>query len=123
MTIATSSGQYLKVRVEIADTPSKRAAGLMFRESVPEGTGMLFVFPEEVHTSFWMKDTPVSLDLLFIRDGRIVSIIENAVPFSEELLTPDSSYSMVLEVPGGYAERHEVQVGDQIAAPETPTGS
>lgn len=117
VTITSSSGEVLTVRVEIADTSEERSRGLMFRESVPEGTGMLFIFPEEVQSSFWMKDTPVSLDLLFIREGQIVSIIENAVPYSEDLLTPDSTYTTVLEVPAGYVANHSVQVGNTVSVP------
>lgn len=113
VTLQTSGGEEL-VKVEVADTAQERARGLMFRESLPEGAGMLFVFPEETQGSFWMKDTPISLDLIFIRDGRIIDVIENAVPYSEELLTSESSYTMVLEVPGGYAARHGVKTGDTV---------
>lgn len=114
ITLQTSGGEELPVKVEIADTAQERSRGLMFRDSLPEGTGMLFLFPDETQGSFWMKDTPISLDLVFIRDGRIVDVIENAVPYSEELLTPESSYTMVLEVPGGYAARHGVKTGDTV---------
>lgn len=118
VTLQTSGGEELPVKVEIADTAQERARGLMFRDSLSEGTGMLFLFPEETQGSFWMKDTPISLDLVFIRDGRIVDVIENAVPYSEELLTPNSPYTMVLEVPGGYVGRHGVQVGDTVEVPD-----
>lgn len=123
VTITISSGENLRVIAEIADTSEERARGLMFRESVPEGTGMLFIFPGEVQSSFWMKDTPVSLDLLFIRGEQIVSIIENAVPYSEDLLTPDSTYTMVLEVPAGYAANRRVDVGNRVSVPPNIIGS
>ena len=114
ITLQTADGEELQVRVEVADTASERARGLMFRESVPEGTGMIFLFPTETSGAFWMKNTPVSLDLLFIRDERIVAILENAVPYSEELLEPGTNYTVVLEVPGGYASRHGIAVGDGV---------
>lgn len=117
VTITTSSGERLVVQVEIADSAAERARGLMFREDLPEGEGMLFLFPEETQTSFWMKNTPISLDLIFIRERRIVDLIENAVPYSEELLTPDSPYTKVLEVPGGYVTRNGIQEGDLIESP------
>lgn len=117
VTITTTAGETLQVRVELADTAEERARGLMFRENLPEGEGMLFIFPGETLTSFWMKDTPISLDMIFIREDRIVDLIENAVPFSETLLTPDTTYLMVLEVPGGYAARHGLQIGDAIDYP------
>ena len=117
VTITTSSGGTLQVRVELADTPTERATGLMFRENLPEGEGMLFVFPEETLGSFWMKDTQISLDIIFIKDGRIVDIIANTTPFSEELLTPVTTYLFTLEVPGGYASRNGVQIGDVVEIP------
>ena len=117
VTITTSSGGTLQVRVELADTPTERATGLIFRENLPEGEGMLFVFPEETLGSFWMKDTQISLDIIFIKDGRIVDIIANTTPFSEELLTPVTTYLFTLEVPGGYASRNGVQIGDVVEIP------
>lgn len=86
----------------------------MYREHLADGEGMLFIFPQETNASFWMKNTPLSLDLIFVKEGRVVDIIESATPFSEEMLTPDSSYTVVLEVPGGYAARSGIQVGDQL---------
>lgn len=114
VTITTSSGLKVSVSVELADTADERARGLMFRTVLADGTGMLFLFTSEVQDSFWMKDTPISLDLIFIREGRIVDLIENAVPNSETLLTPDSPYDTVLEVPGGYAERQGIKTGDAM---------
>ena len=83
VTITIGTGEKVNIRVELADTPEERARGLMFRHYLPEGEGMLFIFPEETRSSFWMKDTPISLDLVFIKEERIVDIIENAVPNSE----------------------------------------
>jgi uncharacterized membrane protein (UPF0127 family) len=112
--ITKSSGEELRVRVEVADTPELRAKGLMFRESLPEGTGMLFVFPSETTSAFWMKNTPISLDLIFIKQGEIVALIENAIPYDETPLDPETTYTLALEVPGGYASRHDVRVGDRV---------
>lgn len=112
--ITTSSGETQTVQVEVADTPQLRSKGLMFRNELPEDSGMLFIFPAETHGSFWMKNTPIPLDMFFIKGGEIVSIIENAVPYDESLLTPDSSYTMTLEVSGGYALRHGIRVGDRL---------
>lgn len=61
-----------------------------------------------------MRNTPIPLDMIFIRQGKVVDIIENAVPYDETLLTPDTTYTMTLEVPGGYALRHNVRPGDRI---------
>lgn len=112
--ITKSDGEILQVKVEVADTPESRSRGLMFRENLPEGTGMLFVFPTETLNSFWMKNTPIPLDIIFIKQGEIVSLIEDTTPYDETLLTPESSYTMTLEVPGGYAARHGVRLGDRF---------
>lgn len=112
--ITPSAGEPVTVRVEVADTPELRSHGLMYRSELPEGTGMLFVFPSRTRGSFWMKNTPISLDMLFIKSDEIVATIENTVPYDETFLTPDSSYTMTLEVPGGYAGRHGIRVGDRM---------
>jgi uncharacterized membrane protein (UPF0127 family) len=84
---------------------------------LPEDRGMLFLFPEETHGAFWMKDTPISLDMIFIRSGKIVDIIKNTVPLDETLLTPRVTYTSVLEVPGGYVSRQRINVGDSTTLP------
>ncbi len=102
--------------VEIADTDPERMQGLMFRKSLPADHGMLFVFEEDTQNPFWMKNTPVALDIIFI-DVRhqIVSLQENTTPFSEKLLHPTGSYRFVLEVNAGFAKKHQIQQGDQVS--------
>jgi len=117
VTISKADGETLMVKVEIADTPEERAQGLMYRENLPQGEGMLFLFPEETRSSFWMKDTPISLDMIFINNDQIVDLIENAVPFSETLLTPRYSYNKVLEVPAGYVQQNGIEQGNGIKSP------
>ncbi len=112
--IEKNSGEVLQVSVEIASTATERALGLMYRKELPEGEGMLFVFSKETSGSFWMKNTPISLDILFIREGRIVDIIEKTVPYSLESLTPRETYTTVLEVPAGSVARHDIRRGDRV---------
>ena len=112
--LTKSGGESLTVHAEIVDTPVARSRGLMYRRELPEGTGMLFLFPRESRTAFWMKNTLISLDLIFVKDDRIVSLIQNAEPLNEKLLQPDAGYTMTLEVPGGYAARHGLKVGDRF---------
>lgn len=112
--ITPVSGEAVTIQVEVADTPELRSHGLMYRSELPEGTGMLFVFPKRTRGSFWMKNTPISLDMLFAKDDTIVATIENTVPYDETFLTPDASYTMTLEVPGGYAQRHGIHIGDRM---------
>ncbi|MBI3060230.1 MAG: DUF192 domain-containing protein [Deltaproteobacteria bacterium] len=81
--ISTKSGKELVLKVEIADTPEKRVLGLQYRSELSDDQGMLFLFPSESVQSFWMKNTPLSLDMIFIGgDLKIVGIIHQAIPFS-----------------------------------------
>ncbi len=118
--VITTPSSKISVSVEIADTLIERALGLMHRPLLPENHGMLFLFPEETQGAFWMKDTPIPLDLLFIRSSKIVAMIENTAPFDETLLVPNATYTSVLEVPGGFSERHEVGIGNVITLPRAP---
>ncbi|MBI2981653.1 MAG: DUF192 domain-containing protein [Deltaproteobacteria bacterium] len=114
--IQTQSGQKVGFKVEIAKRSDERARGLMYRRSLAASHGMLFVFSEESRDPFWMKNTPISLDLIFInQDGVIVDIIEKALPYSEELLIPKVSYFYVLEVAGGTVQRRAIRIGDSAA--------
>lgn len=113
--VTTGNGSYL-FNVEIADTPSEREAGLMNRDSLASDAGMFFVWDENVGTSFWMKDTSISLDILFINaDLSIVSIAENTTPYSEELITSSESFRYVLEVNAGFVSSSGAKVGDRVA--------
>src|SRR5204863_7150443 len=88
--------------VEMAVTPEEQARGLMFRRSLPEGQGMLFDFKREQELSFWMKNTLISLDMIFIRaDGRILRIAENTEPLSARLVPSGGPARAVLEVISG----------------------
>jgi uncharacterized membrane protein (UPF0127 family) len=104
--------------VEMAVTPEEQAKGLMFRKELPEGQGMLFDFHQEQPTSFWMKNTYVSLDMIFIRgDGRILRIAENTVPLSEALVPSGGPVRAVLEVVAGTAKKLGIAPGDRVNHP------
>jgi uncharacterized protein len=104
--------------VEMALTPEEQAKGLMFRRELPEGRGMLFDFQREQSASFWMKNTYVSLDMIFIRaDGRILRIAENTVPLSEALVPSGGPVRAVLEVVAGTAKKLGIAPGDRVAHP------
>ena len=96
----------------------------MFRETLAEGSGMLFVFPETKPLSFWMRNTPLSLDILFLdAAGTIVKMHANTTPYSEEPLPSEQPARFVLEVPGGFAARVGVRTGDRVllgALADTP---
>jgi uncharacterized membrane protein (UPF0127 family) len=116
VTIHTGEGPVV-MRVEVAETEEERAVGLMNRSSLGEDEGMLFLFDEAQEVQFWMKDTLLALDLLFINDGRIVRIVRGAPPCqaapcavypSGELVTA------VLEITGGQVEARGIEEGDAV---------
>jgi uncharacterized membrane protein (UPF0127 family) len=110
-----ASGTPVVVSVEIADTPDAQARGLMYRTRLDPDHGMLFLFDEEKRHSFWMKNTPIPLDLIFIgRDLRIVGIRQNAEPFSLKPIDVGEPSGSVLEVNGGFAAAHGLAVGDRV---------
>ncbi|MEW7008181.1 DUF192 domain-containing protein [Lentilitoribacter sp. EG35] len=89
-------------RVEVVDTPEKRATGLMHREVMPIDAGMLFCFDQTQPVFMWMKNTILSLDMIFIReDGTIAKITENTVPFSEAIISSEEDVRFVLELNAG----------------------
>ena len=101
--------------VEVADDDKERQIGLMNRDFLEEDKGMLFVFPESDIHSFWMKDTLISLDMIWINEnGEIVFIKEYATPLSEEIISPNAEALYVLEVNGGSVERKGIEVGEGV---------
>lgn len=104
--------------VEIADDPVERARGLMFREQMAADHGMLFDFGTERPVAFWMKNTPLSLDMIFVEaDGDIVHIAEDTVPFSEESVPSGAPVRFVFEVLAGTADRLDLDPGDRLLHP------
>ncbi len=115
-TLTTLDGRQFKLEVEIASNDHDRARGLMFRKSMPEMAGMVFVFPEEEVRAFWMKNTLLPLDMLFIAgDGTILGIVENAEPLTTTSRSVDANAKYVFEVNGGWSARHGVVRGDKFA--------
>ena len=115
--IATKSGVHA-FSVEIVDNDADRAKGLMFRKELPEGKGMLFDFQREQEVSFWMENTYISLDIMFIRgDGTILRIAENTEPLSTRMIPSGGPVRGVLEVIGGTARKFGIAPGDRVAHP------
>jgi hypothetical protein len=105
----------IDVSLELANTPEKLQRGLMYRQSLADDHGMLFIFPQDADHEFWMKNTYISLDMIFIAvDGRIVGIQPNATPLSEAGVGVGRPSRYVLEVPGGYAARRGIAPGDRV---------
>lgn len=104
--------------VEMARTSAEQSKGLMFRTEVPDGTGMLFLHEPPRPVAMWMKNTPTSLDMLFIdAAGLVRKIAERTTPYSEAVLASGGPVAGVLEIRGGEAERLGIAVGDAVHHP------
>ena len=115
--IVTRSGVQV-FSVEMATTEEEKQNGLMYRKELPDGKGMLFDFSPEQQISMWMKNTYISLDMIFIRaDGRILRIAENTEPHSTKIISSGGLAKGVLEVIAGTAQKYGIQPGDRVAHP------
>jgi uncharacterized membrane protein (UPF0127 family) len=104
--------------VEMATTEQEKETGLMYRKELADGKGMLFDFSPEQQISMWMKNTYISLDMIFIRaDGRILRIAENTEPLSIRIISSGGPAKGVLEVIAGTAKKYGIQPGDRVAHP------
>lgn len=112
--IATDEGD-VTFQAEIADTPDERQKGLMFREQMEDEHGMLFLFPDERQRSFWMKNTYIPLDMIFIRaDRTILGIVENAEPRTMNSRSVPGASQFVLEINGGLAKQRGLAAGQEV---------
>ena len=110
-------------RVDVADDDETRARGLMFVDSMPEDTGMLFVYPRPGHVRFWMKNTFISLDMLFADKTGVVRYIQHeAEPESERLIYGGNNIQYVLEINGGLARHMGIGKGTELRHPSIDPG-
>lgn len=115
--LVTASGEHAFL-VEIADDEPERQRGLMYRPPLADDRGMLFQFPDSAERSFWMQNTPSSLDILYIdTTGTIVSIAHHTTPFSEAQLPSNGAANGVLELRAGRAEEIGAKAGDKVVHP------
>jgi hypothetical protein len=120
VTIHTAQGA-VAVRVEIAADEATRSRGLMYRRELAPGHGMLFVFPRSEEHPFWMKNTFIPLDMIFIDDTlRIAGILHETVPLSTTPVSIGAPSRYVLEVPGGWAREVGINAGDRVDLGGTP---
>jgi uncharacterized protein len=104
--------------VEIATTEQEKETGLMYRKELADGKGMLFDFSPEQEVSMWMKNTYISLDMIFIRaDGTILRIAENTEPLSTKIIPSQGLAKGVLEVIAGTAKKYGIEPGDRVGHP------
>jgi uncharacterized membrane protein (UPF0127 family) len=114
ITIHTDTGDHV-FTVEWAVTDAERSRGLMFRTEMAPDHGMVFDFFREAPVSFWMRNTLISLDMIFIRaDGTVLSIAQNTTPLSDAAVPSNGAVRYVLEVIGGTAARLSIDPGDRI---------
>ena len=115
--IATKSGVQI-FTVEMATTAEEKETGLMYRKEMADGKGMLFDFSPEQQISMWMKNTYISLDMIFIRaDGRILRIAGSTEPLSTKIISSGGLARGVLEVAAGTAQKYGIAPGDRVAHP------
>ena len=121
--LQTSDARTIAVRVELARTEDERARGLMYRNHLEPDAGMLFLFPRPSALAFWMKNTLIPLDMLFMdHDRRIIGIVENAAPETETPRRVDGDAEFVLEIGGGLARRWGVTPGSTAEFRGLPGG-
>jgi uncharacterized membrane protein (UPF0127 family) len=114
LVIQTAKGPQ-RFKVELADTDVSRSRGMMFRTSMAPDAGMLFDFKQEQMASFWMRNTLLPLDMLFIKaDGTILNIHQRAIPHDESGINSTGPVRAVLEVNGGTVSRLGIKPGDKV---------
>ena len=117
LTVVTATGEY-PIQVEIAETADEKALGLMFRTSLSDQQGMLFPYGDPQELTMWMRNTYLSLDMLFLRaDGTVHRIEERTEPLSERIISSGGPVTAVLELAGGWAQRHGLKPGDSVRHP------
>ena len=118
--IITATGKHA-FALEIAKTNEERAKGLMYRKSMPQDHGMLFIFHDERPISMWMKNTLIPLDMIFLSgEGIVTSIVQDTTPLSEEIITSDRPAQAVIEVNAGVTKKIALAPGDKIRHPLFP---
>lgn len=112
------AGGQARFTVELADTAASRNLGLMYREKLAPSAGMLFIYEQPQHASFWMRNTLIPLDLIFMDEtGRVTRIHSNAVPLDETAIDGGAGVRFVLEINGGYAKRLGIVEGAEMQHP------
>lgn len=112
----TASGD-VSFSIEVADRDEERARGLMFRHDLPDDRGMLFIFEQTRRVAFWMKNTPLPLDLVFIGENGVVLNVSRGEPQSTDVISPPTPVRFVLELKAGTAQKAGVADGDKVHHP------
>ena len=119
VSIVSAEGAEFVYQLELAITPEARSKGLMFRTEMPDDAGMLFVWPDEKKRSFWMKNTPLSLDILFFSaDKTLLTSHQFTTPFSEAYLSSGGPAAYVVELKAGQVQKNGLHAGSILRLPE-----
>jgi hypothetical protein len=117
--VIRTNGSSHRFNVELAISIAERSQGLMFRKEMAPDAGMLFLYDQDQAVTFWMENTYLPLDMIFIAsDGRITQIVKNARPLSEDLIPSNTYIRGVLEVNAGITDQYNIQPGDHIDYPK-----
>lgn len=116
LVVETSAGDR-SFTIEVADEEHERSAGLMYRQAMDDDHGMLFVFQQTRPVGFWMRNTPMPLDLVFIGEDGAVRAIEPGIPFSDATITAGVPVRFVLELKSGIAQKTGIAAGDRLRHP------
>lgn len=112
--LITASGTHT-FQVEVAETAAEKARGLMFRRSLADDAGMIFPYSPPQEATMWMRNTYISLDMIFIRqDGTVHRVAANTEPFSEEVIASNGDVAAVLELKAGTAQNIQLKAGDKV---------
>lgn len=116
LTFVDSSGTLkTRINIQIAQTEYDRELGLMFRKSMDDNQGMLFIFPDIQVRSFWMRNTVIPLDMIFIDDSKtVLNIAKNTTPYSDVSYPSAGPAKYVVEVNGGFCDRHGITAGSKV---------
>lgn len=119
--LRTAGQPPVAVRVEVQRNEAERERGLMFRRELDEMAGMIFVFPQPAHQTFWMRNTYLPLDMIFIgADRRVLGVVRNATPMTDDGREVEGDSLYVLEVRAGFADRHHIDAGTQVELVNVP---
>ncbi len=113
----TRAGHDVTLNAEVADEPGERAQGLMNRQSLADDAGMLFVWPADTESGFWMRDTVIPLSIAFVTAGGVIIDIQDMEPLSEERINPQRPYRFAVEVNQGWFGDNDVRVDDVLQLP------
>ena len=121
LTFQNAAGEFISsIDIEFAENDYERSEGLMYRTDMKENQGMLFIFPNEMIQSFWMKSTVLSLDMIFINSElEIVTIHKKTIPYDESSYRSTRPAQYVLETIAGYTDKYNIKVGDKVVFRKT----